>query len=108
MQTISLDWLPGTIHIDKGTIGDYRALSHFHYAPGDPATFAGIWKAVYQDDRHDEAPIAGLVASIGPSALAGATPSLAGAPSDWMVWLFALLALGFIGEVASRRLRGAS
>ena len=56
----------------------------------------------------DEAPMTGLVASIGPSALAGATPNLAGAPSDWMIWLFALLALGLIGEVASRRLRGAS
>lgn len=56
----------------------------------------------------DEAPMVGLVAAIGPGTAAGAISNLSGNPSDWMAWLFVLLALGLFGEVASRRLRGAS
>ncbi len=56
----------------------------------------------------DEAPMIGLVAAIGPSGPAGTMSNLSRRPSDWMAWLFALLALALIGEVASRRLRGAS
>jgi hypothetical protein len=37
-----------------------------------------------------------------------ARSGLSGNPSDSMVWLFLLLTLGLIGEIASRRLRGAS
>ena len=39
--------LPGTFRIERGTISDYRALAHFHYARGDPAAWAGIWRATY-------------------------------------------------------------
>jgi len=56
----------------------------------------------------DEAPMIGLVAAVGPSASARAVSNLSGRPSDWMAWLFVLLALALIGEVTSRRLRGAS
>ena len=56
----------------------------------------------------DEAPMAGLVASIGPATSASARADLSRSQSDWMAWLFVLLSLGLIGEIASRRLRGAS
>jgi hypothetical protein len=56
----------------------------------------------------DAAPMAGLVASIGPATSVSAIANLSGAQSDWTAWLFVLLALGLIGEIASRRLRGAS
>jgi hypothetical protein len=55
----------------------------------------------------DEAPVVGLVAAIG-SARTSAVSSLSAQPLDWMIWLFALLALALIGEITSRRLRGAS
>ncbi|MDB4869903.1 MAG: hypothetical protein JWL97_907 [Gemmatimonadales bacterium] len=56
----------------------------------------------------DEAPMAGLVTAIGPVASTGAMSRGAGNPSDWTAWLFVLLTLALIGEVASRRLRGAA
>jgi hypothetical protein len=52
--------------------------------------------------------MAGLVTVIGPAASTGAMSSVAGNPSDWTAWLFVLLTLALIGEVASRRLRGAA
>jgi hypothetical protein len=55
----------------------------------------------------DEAPMAGLVAAIGPRAPTTAVSSLGGGPSDWAALLFVLLTLALVGEVASRRLRGA-
>ena len=56
----------------------------------------------------DGAPMVGLVAAIGPGTPAGATTKMSSEPSDWAAWLFVLLTLAFFGEVASRRLRGAS
>jgi hypothetical protein len=56
----------------------------------------------------DEAPTIGLVAAIGTSASRGAVSNLSATRSDWIAWLFVLLALGLTGEVASRRLRGAA
>ena len=56
----------------------------------------------------DEAPMIGLVAALGPSASARSASNLSGSQSDWLAWLFVLLAVALIGEVASRRLRGAS
>ena len=38
----------GRIVMEKGTLADYRRLAHLHYAPGDPATWAGVWRAVYR------------------------------------------------------------
>jgi len=55
----------------------------------------------------DEAPVIGLVDAIGSGTQAGSMARLSGDPSDWMAWLFVLLALGLIVEVASRRMRGA-
>jgi GNAT superfamily N-acetyltransferase len=42
-------FLPGTIDIERGTIEDFRELEQFHYAPGRPATWAGIWRVKYVD-----------------------------------------------------------
>jgi GNAT superfamily N-acetyltransferase len=43
------DFLPGRLLMECGSTRDYRQLSRFHYAPGDPATFAGIWRISYLD-----------------------------------------------------------
>jgi GNAT superfamily N-acetyltransferase len=40
-------WLPGRVQVERGTVSDYRRLAHFHYAPGQPAVIAGVWRAVY-------------------------------------------------------------
>jgi hypothetical protein len=89
----------------EGAVRDHRVwwtglVSRVAYAPRVPrATATGA---------SDEAPMAGLVAAIGPMTQRAATSGLSGTPPDWMIWLFVLLALGLVGEVASRRLRGAS
>jgi hypothetical protein len=75
-------------------------VSSVAYAPRVPRATAAT--------STDEAPIIGLVAAIGSSAQRGSPSDLSGTPSDWMAWLFVLLALGLIGEVGSRRFRGAS
>ena len=87
----------------EGAVRDHRVwwtglVSNVAYAPRVPraATSAPT----------DEAPMVGLVAAIGPSVPTRAMSSLGGNPSDWTTWLFVLLALGLVGEVASRRLRG--
>ena len=77
-----------------------RLVSSAAYAPRIPRTTLTT--------TTDEAPMIGLVASIGPSTLSGAMPHRSGESPDWMAWLFVLLAAGIIGEVASRRLRGAA
>jgi GNAT superfamily N-acetyltransferase len=48
MKMAGLDFLRGRIRVSRGTIRDYRALSHLHYVPGDPATVAGVWKVQYR------------------------------------------------------------
>ncbi len=73
-------------------------VSSVAYAPRVPRATAS---------SSDEAPMVGLVAAVRPGTSSGAMASLSGKSSDWMAWLFVLLALGLIGEVASRRLRGA-
>jgi hypothetical protein len=59
------------------------------------------------DTVSDEAPMIGLVAAIGAGAPTGAAASLSATTSDWIAWLFVVLALALLGEVTSRRLRGA-
>jgi hypothetical protein len=55
----------------------------------------------------DDAPLADLVAALGPAS-AGAAVARSGLnPSHWISWLFAVLSLALIAEVASRRVRGA-
>jgi hypothetical protein len=44
-------FLPGRIVLQRGGIDDYRELAHFHYSPTSPATWAGVWRAVYSDLR---------------------------------------------------------
>ena len=88
-----------------GAVRDHRLwwtglVSSVAYAPRIPPAAATT--------STDEAPVMGLVAAVGTSIPAGAVSSLSGKQSDLAVWLFLVLALGIIGEVASRRLRGAS
>jgi GNAT superfamily N-acetyltransferase len=44
------DFLPGKLSIERGTAKDYESLSRFHYIAGRPGTWAGVWVARYQDD----------------------------------------------------------
>jgi hypothetical protein len=56
----------------------------------------------------DEAPMIGLVGAIGAKTPAEAIARGAGQRSYWMALLSLFLALALVGEVASRRMRGAS
>jgi hypothetical protein len=89
----------------EGAVRDHRQwwtgiVSSVAYAPPVPRTMTDV--------PTDPAPTIDLVAAIGPVTPAAATSTLSRTPSDWMVWLFVLLVLALLGEVASRRLRGAS
>jgi hypothetical protein len=53
------------------------------------------------------APLAALVGSIGPAIPEEAVADTDRNQSHWLVWLFGLMSLALVGEVASRRLRGA-
>jgi hypothetical protein len=55
----------------------------------------------------DDAPVARLVAAIGPRTAGPGVAKNAVNPTHWLVWLFILLSFALIAEVASRRLRGA-
>lgn len=55
----------------------------------------------------DDAPVAQLVAAIGPRSGRLGVAKVTVNPTHWMAWLFILLSLALIAEVASRRLRGA-
>jgi hypothetical protein len=79
-------------------------LSKVVYAPGAPRAST---VASATTSAADEAPLAGLIASIGP-ARPGKSASLSATTGNWMAALFALLVLALLTEVASRRSRGAS
>ena len=53
------------------------------------------------------APVADLVGAIGPAVPDQAVANRGPNRSHWMTWLFAIMSLALIGEIASRRLRGA-
>jgi hypothetical protein len=55
----------------------------------------------------DEAPLAAVVAAVGTNTLSPASTGFSETRHIWMALLFALLALGLVGGVASRRMRGA-
>jgi hypothetical protein len=55
----------------------------------------------------DAAPVADLVSALGPSTNPADVARSGLNPSHWISWLFALVSLALIAEVASRRLRGA-
>jgi hypothetical protein len=76
-----------------------RLVSSVAHAPRIPRTTSTM--------STDEAPMIGLVTTIGSATHVEASSGLSGNQSDSMVWLFVLLTLGLIGEIASRRLRGA-
>jgi hypothetical protein len=89
----------------EGAVRDHRLwwtelVSSVAYAPRLPQSESKV--------ATDEAPMIGLVAALGPATRSESTAMLSGPSSDSMAWLFALLALGLLGEVTSRRLRGAS
>ncbi len=90
-------------------VRDHRQLwsglvSRVAYAPRIPRP------AVTEAPKNgeDQAPMIGLVAALGPNAQSRAAVNMPGGQSVAMLVLFSLLALALIGEVASRRLRGAS
>lgn len=58
--------------------------------------------------RSDDAPVAELVAAIGPRTNETTVANRAINRSHWMIWLFIILSLSLIAEVASRRLRSAT
>ncbi len=41
-------FLPGQFQITRGSAADYSELARFHYRPGRPATWAGIWIIQYE------------------------------------------------------------
>lgn len=87
-----------------GAIRDHRMwwsglLSSVAYAPRIPRAIS--------TSRPDEAPVASLVAAIGPRMESSAGANLTTSKSHWIMWLFILLATLVISEIASRRLRGA-
>jgi GNAT superfamily N-acetyltransferase len=45
-------FLPGDLVVSRGTSRDYAELARFHYLPGRPATWAGVWVVRYvEGDR---------------------------------------------------------
>jgi hypothetical protein len=53
------------------------------------------------------APLAALVSAIGPPVREEAVADTGGNQSHWLIWLFGLMSVALVGEIASRRLRGA-
>jgi GNAT superfamily N-acetyltransferase len=48
MVPVRLDsFLPGDLVLSRGTPRDYLELERFHYLPGRPATWAGVWVVRY-------------------------------------------------------------
>ncbi len=90
---------------DEGAVRDHRLwwarlVSSVAHASRIPRTTATM--------STDEAPLIGIVTAIGSATPLEAVSDLSGSRAEPMAWLFVLLTLGFIGEIASRRLRGAS
>jgi hypothetical protein len=87
-----------------GAVRDHRAwwtglVSSVAYAPRVQRVAATA--------STDEAPMIGLVAAIGPSKPVEVSANRSGTPSSRFALLFLLLALGLLGEITSRRVRGA-
>jgi hypothetical protein len=87
----------------EGAVRDHRMwwtrlVSSVAYAPRVPRAVAAT--------PVDEAPTASLVAAIGPRVQETNVANLASSKSHWMIWLFLLVSLALIGEIASRRMRG--
>jgi hypothetical protein len=87
-------------------MGDHRAwwttlVSSVAYAPRIP-----IAPKIVTTDEADDAPVADLVAAIGPAGAQAGGANIGRNPADLTAWLFTVLSLLLLGEVASRRLRG--
>ena len=72
------DFLRGSMQITRGSRADYRELAHLHYVPGDPATFAGIWRVQYcaRDEVATEVAGPGRRRLVAVGVLSYPTPSL--------------------------------
>jgi hypothetical protein len=127
-DAVTLDSRAGTVAVAARRIGAGRALQfgyqdswRWRMEGGDNslrdhrAWWTGMVSSVAYAPRSrlagaatspDDAPVAGLVAAIGPRTVGSGVAEEAVNPTHWMTWLFTLLSLALIAEVASRRLRG--
>jgi hypothetical protein len=92
------------------TGGDAAVRDHRTWWTGlvSRAAFARRVPLATPPTASDEAPMTQLVTAIGIGTAAGVVSSVSGKGADGMAWLFVVLALSLIAEVASRRLRGVS
>jgi hypothetical protein len=86
-----------------GAVRDHRAwwtglVSSVAYAPRVPRALGTT--------PVDEAPMASFISAVGPRVDESNVANLATSRSHWTIWLFALLGIALVTEVASRRLRG--
>ena len=127
-DAISLDNRAGAVAIAVRRVGAGRALQlgyedtwRWRMDGGDGAVrdhrvwWTGLVSSVAYAPRvqpasatasTDEAPMIALVAAIGPGKPVGVLADRSGRPAFLLASLFLLLALGLVGEITSRRLRG--
>ncbi len=48
---LDVEWLSGTLVIERGTFEDYRELERFHYLGKRPAVRAGVWRVIYRGEK---------------------------------------------------------
>ena len=69
LEFLAVDFLPGRLVIERGRARDYRELGRFHYVMEAPATWAGVWRIVYEARSiRDAAPLCpgvGRVVAVG-------------------------------------------
>jgi hypothetical protein len=82
-------------------------VSSVAYAPS-VAVATTSPEGALQSNRADQAPLAGLVEALGSANPAGNAPERGATGSTWLMLLFAVLAFTLVGEIASRRMRGAA
>ena len=49
----AVEFLPGRLVIERGSARDYRELERFHYVMESPATWAGVWRVVYDAETRN-------------------------------------------------------
>src|SRR5436190_13707386 len=45
-ESLPASWFADELEISRGTIHDYRALSHFHYRSGRPGAVTNVWRMI--------------------------------------------------------------
>jgi len=89
--------------------GDDGLRDHRHWWAGMVSSVAyasRLPRVTANSAPDDPAPLADLVASVGPGNSSGLISGLTGSSANLAVWLFVIFAAALIGEVASRRTRG--